>query len=253
MRVQRVLALLFIGAGMMGCQSADRGDFGSFKRSLSTSSYGYAIIDDPTHLAPTKTVERFEVRPGDCGSNSDWSDCDHDRERSELSEQLKETQSGSVWWYGWSIFVPNDYINVYPTKVALGQFHQDKSHPAWMFQNGDGGYHLDNQVHGSSSADYPLLTEAELRGRWHKIEVQVRWSRNDDGFFRVWVNGAPKVDYVGATMSADRVYFKYGLYRSFLGRYKSAKGVSEVPAQTVYFSNVRRSKDRAGLVAPSNH
>jgi hypothetical protein len=194
-------------------------------------------------------VERFEVRPGDCGSNEGWSDCAKDRERSELSEQRKATRPGDEWWYGWSIYVPDDYINIYPTKVALGQFHQDDSHPVWMFQNGDGGYHLDDQVTGSTRRYHTLLSDAELRGHWHTIEVQVRWSRDSDGFFRVWVDEAQKVDYAGATMSADRVYFKYGLYRSFLSRYKSATGSAVAPAQTVYFSNVRRSKDRVGLAA----
>lgn len=246
----KTLVLLAIGVSVIGCQSTDRGDFGSFIRSLSTSSHAYAVVDDPTNLAPTKAIERFEVRPGDCGRSSDWSDCENDRERSELSEQFKETGSGSEWWYGWSIYVPSDYVNVYPTKVALGQFHQEKAHPVWMFQNADGGYSLDNQVHGSTSAYYPLISEEELRGHWHKIEIQVRWSRSDDGFFRVWVNGTQKVDYAGATMSADQVYFKYGLYRSFLSRYKAAKGTSAVPGQTVYFSNVRRSKDRTGLSPP---
>jgi hypothetical protein len=29
--------------------------------------------------------------------------------------------------------LPKDFINVHPTKVALGQFHQEKGHVVWMY------------------------------------------------------------------------------------------------------------------------
>jgi hypothetical protein len=49
---------------------------------------------------------------------------------------------------------------------------------------------------------------------------------------------------------SDTVYFKYGLYRSFLTRYRAAKPADAVPAQTIYFTNVRRSETREGLAVP---
>ncbi|MGF1768403.1 polysaccharide lyase [Enterovibrio makurazakiensis] len=223
------------------------GSFDLFQRSLSTTEHGYRISPDTTGSAPTKMIDVFDVRPGDCSFNSGWNDCQNDRERSERSETNKSTGLHSEYWYGWSIYFPKDYPNVYPTKVALGQFHQKDSHPVWMFQNSKGGYHLDNQVMGHSSHYYPLIEENKLRGRWHRIEVNVRWENNQTGFFRVWVNGNQKVNYEGATMDASYVYFKYGLYRSFLSRYKNENNVDSVPAQTVYFSNVKRSLSRDGL------
>lgn len=225
----------------------DRGHFGPFKRSLNTTQHGYVQLKDPTQSAPTKTVEVFEVHPGDCARNRGWDDCANDRERSELSEADKDNFPGDVYWYGWSIYFPLEYINVYPTKVALGQFHQKKSHPVWMFQNSSGGYHLDDQVQGRTRKYYPLINGSELRGRWHKIEVHAHWTQNTDGFFKVWVNGKRKVNYKGSTMSAERVYFKYGLYRTFISRYKNANQVASVPAQKVYFSNVKRGKTREEL------
>lgn len=244
-----LMAVCFALTACATPSSVDRGAFGAFMRSLNTKSYGYTVVADPTGSAPTSMVERFEVRPGDCSANEGWSDCANDRERSELSEATKSTGAGQEWWYGWSLYVPDGYVNVYPAKVALGQFHQDKSHPVWMFQNSDGGYHLDDQVVGSTRRYYELVSESELRGKWHRIEVHARWSRGQDGFFRVWVDGKHKVDVAGPTMSARAVYFKYGLYRSFLSRYKQAKGVDAVPAQTVYYANVRRAKTREGLAA----
>ena len=238
---------------LTACQTIDRGSFGPFMRSLNTKSYGYQVVADPTGAAPTALVERFEVRPGDCAANTGWDDCANDRERSELSENGGRTPAGRTWWYGWSLYLPSDYPNVYPTKVALGQFHQSSSHPVWMFQNSSGGYHLDDQVHGSTVRYHTLIDEKALRGRWHRIEVQARWSRKEDGFMRVWVDGNQKVDHAGPTMDADEVYFKYGVYRSFLSRYKTARKVDAVPPQVAYFANVRRSATREGLAAPQRN
>ncbi|MEF1289589.1 heparin lyase I family protein, partial [Vibrio sp. M260118] len=149
----------------------------------------------------------------------------------------------------------DNYTNIYPTKVALGQFHQKDSHPVWLFQNADGGYSLDDQVWGGTRKLYPLITEEELRGKWHKIEINVKWSRDDSGWFKVWVNGNQKVDYSGQTMEANTVYFKYGIYRSFLERYrirysKTMKPTKDdiVPTQTVFYKNVSRANSREDLL-----
>ena len=251
MRPIKALVPLAAAVLVAACVTPDRGTFGPFQRSLNTKAHGYAVIADPTGAAPVPKIERFEVRPGDCGRNSGWNDCENDRERSELGERGKSTGPGQTWWYGWHLYVPEDYINVFPTKVALGQFHQHRSHVVWMFQNAGGGYHLDDQVRGKTSRYYELIPETELRGRWHRIEVQAKWSRESDGFLRVWVNGEQKVDYAGRTMTADFVYFKYGVYRSYVSRYKNATGSDAVPAQTALYANVRRSATRDGLLPPN--
>ena len=236
--------------GLSACQAVERGSFGAFTRSLNDTPYGYQVVEDPTGSAPTPMVERFEVQPGDCGADPGWSDCANDRERSELSQKGDRNPVEATYWYGWSIFFPGDYRNVYPTKVALGQCHQVGSHPVWMFQNAHGGYHLDDQVDGFSRNYHELIDEEDLREKWHRIEVHAKWSGKKDGFFKVWVNGEQKVDYSGRTMTATKTYFKYGIYRSFLRRYKTAKRSKEVPGQIVYYTNVRRADSREGLAVP---
>lgn len=106
----------------VAAQAVDRGTFGPFVRSLNAKDYGYRIVPDPTGAAPTAFVERFEVRSGDCAANTGWDDCANDRERSELSEKGNRNPAGTTGWYGWSLYLPSDFPNVYPTKVALGQF-----------------------------------------------------------------------------------------------------------------------------------
>ena len=227
--------------------SINRGSFGPFERSLSVTAHGYRVMPDPTGTSPARMVERFEVRPGDCHFNAGWNDCKSDRERSELGERGHQNNAGSTAWYGWWLYIPDDWINVFPTKVALGQFHQVGSHPVWMFQNDKGGLYLDDHTTGRTSKLYLLIGESELRGRWHRIEIHAHWTRAPTGFFRVWVNGEQRVDYSGPTMTGKTVYFKYGVYRSFLSRYLQAHGKSEVPAQGAYFAGVKRANSREQL------
>jgi hypothetical protein len=235
--------------------AVNRGIFGKAKRSLNKAPHGYTVISDPTTNAPTKLVEVFEVRPGDCYGNpgvNGWNDCEHDRERSELFENnSKPNRHGSEYWYGWSIYFPENYINIYPTKTALGQFHQIDADPIWMFDNASrsGGYKVVGTVGNLLKTKQTLISEEDLRGQWHKIEVHAKWSQSDTGVFQVWVNGDLKLDYKGKTMTAKEVYFKYGVYRSYMVNYKAENKVSEVPAQTVYYSNVKKGHTRENLVA----
>ena len=230
----------------------NRGIFGKAKRSLNTAPHGYSVVTDPTDSAPTKRVEVFEVRSGDCFANpGGWNDCEHDRERSELAENnSKPNRHGSEYWYGWNIYFPEDYVNIYPTKTALGQFHQRNANPIWMFDNASssGGYRVVGSI-GLLKTKQKLISEEDLRGKWHKIEVHAKWSRSDTGVFQVWVNGDLKVDYKGKTMTAKEVYFKYGIYRSYMVNYRAEFKTSAVPAQTVYYSNVKKGHTRENLVA----
>jgi len=229
--------------------------------------YGYKIVSRPHPVRAGKTSERFEVRPGDCYWDSGWNDCATDRERSELSEQEPYSSVGGEYWYGWSIFIPEDYPNIFPAKTALGQFFQKKTlSPPVMFQNHVGGYWLDlNQMNGSFEAYYLLIPENEFRGRWHDIIVHAKWSTGSDGFIKVWVNGKLKVEHLGPqTMFTYPIFFKYGIYRSFISRYKKwkqlegiigemagqkkmGKNVDKVPTQIVYFDEVRKGKSRESV------
>ena len=116
----------------------------SYFKSLTTNykEYGMQVVNkkDGHPVRAGNQSIRFEVRPGDCGRNDNHNDCETDRERHELSG--RRTMSKGEWWYAWSIYFPKDYINVYPTKTALGQFHQKKGHPVFMFDFLNFGYYV---------------------------------------------------------------------------------------------------------------
>ncbi|MEM7547913.1 MAG: heparin lyase I family protein [Pseudomonadota bacterium] len=222
--------------------AAGRGTFGPFVRSLNDTPHGYADVPAPTPMAPTAMVERFELRPGDCGSHRGWSDCRTDRERSELSELGPRSRAGEVAWYGWWVHLPPDWPDVWPAKTTIAQFHQEDSHPVWMFLHKGGALVIDNQSTGRTTETVPIIAPEALRGRWHRIEVFARWSRGSDGQFAVYVNGDLRFAHEGPTMTARKVYFRYGVYRSFVSRHDGP-----APTQIAYFAAVRKARDRAAL------
>jgi len=253
MTLQAIKLILPVIA-LVGCalvppvQRVDRGNFGPFDRSLNTRSYGYQLVDDPLGEFDDQLVERFEVRPGDCVSTPGWSDCKNDRERSEVKELVNRKSTGVTAWYGWNFYLHPDWPNVFPTKTALGQFH-DKIGPnaTWMFLQKRGGLYLDDHSLGYSSRMSLLIPEEELVGKWHRIEMHIKWAENETGFIEVWANNRLMFEHQGKTMNSDTVYFKYGVYRSFMKRYKNTYDVDSVPTQIAYFGNVSKAQDRAGL------
>ena len=226
----------------------------NFKKSLTGNyykKYGMQVVDkkDGHPVRAGEKSIRFEVRAGDCGKDKDggWNDCKKDRERHELSARYRVSKGER--WYAWSIYLPEDFINVYPVSTMLGQFHQEKKHVIWMFKNGPDGYWIESYVKGFTSEKRILLSKQEMLGKWNDILVNVNWTHKEDGFFKIWVNNKLAYDYKGQTKSKGvRTYYKFGIYRSWISKYKSYHKGKEVPTQVVYFDEVRAGKIREKVI-----
>lgn len=246
-KISVVIGMMF---SLISCASTGKEGLGSMVRSLNTKSHGYQVVEDPTNTAPTEYVERFEVRDGDCGSDSGWSDCKNDRERSELSQMSKNGISSGEYWYGWSIYIPkNEYELIYPANTILGQFHTPYGKkPPWTIRMTMSELILKDEIDGFM---HSLAWHEDMVGKWTKLEFHVKWSSGKKGFMRVYVNGEQiDIGHEGKpTHRGPGIFFKYGIYRSYLIRYKyQDDGVREtVPTQVVYYSNVQRGKDRESI------
>jgi len=225
--------------------SIDRGVFGDFSNSLNNSRpYAYKISSDLTKTAHSKNVEIFELRSGDCFKDSYWNDCANDRERIELKQKLSSYIDHKTWWYGWSFYLPETYQDISPVKLSIAQFYDEgDSGPAWMFQLNENGLFIDNQLSKSGPAKL-LIKRSELIKKWHTIQIEMVSSKKSDGKFNIWVNGKEVFKYNGATFKSNEFYFKYGLYRTFISRWKKS---SPLPTQTIYFSNVKKEKTQKEL------
>ena len=207
-----VLGLLWCNFALALSLPKDVASGNTYKKSLEGKykKYGMQVVnkEDGHPVRAGNQSIRFEVRPGDCGHNEDWNDCDTDRERHELTGKR---MTGGEWWYSWSIYLPKDFVNVHPTKVCLGQFHQEKGHVVWMFQNQSfstaGGYWVDDQVPGYTRKLNQILSQDEMIEKWNDILVNVKWTKKDDGFFKVWLNGKQVYSFAGPTKTKTEVYF----------------------------------------------
>jgi len=240
-----VKLLLITPVLLVATATATAEEFSPFRRSLSERPHGVTTVPG----FKKGPVQRFEVRPGDCTSR----DCYRDRERAELGEVDASSRVGDEYWYEFSFYLAKDFPNIYPAKTALGQFHQKGvTSPPVLFQFGipqgsnTSSYYLD--LNQTKLGHFPLISEQNLRGRWQDIRVHARWSTAPDGFIRVYVNGRLAADVAGPnTTHANPIYFKYGVYRTFLSRYKRAYGSADVPAQSALFRSVRKSEAMKGL------
>jgi len=275
-----VLVLVFAG-----CATADRGNFPQMVMDDLGNSWenSYDIIDtskEDTNIPkpPIKNitvVERFEVKAGGCSGQ----DCGHernnggwgDRERKELKvdPHKRDTHKGSEYWYTWSIYFPKDFKSIAPAQSTAGQFHSKGAGTDvyYMFVEWNGGYRIKVPYKGMKNDGY-IIPQGQLYGKWHTIVIHAKWDdAKNGGFFRVYVDGNIKYKDDNIYFQG-RPYFKYGIYRSHISRYKTnlknkmlmemptnptdrdyeiLKSDPITPTQVVYYSNVRRANTKEGL------
>ena len=249
------LFLLFIGLS----KADTLGSIEGFKRSLNVKPYAFEQISTPVRAG--FRAQKIEVRPGDCSKNTDWNDCTTDRERMEFSSDEK-FMMGEERWIAWSLYIPKSFIDTTPVRTSLGQIHQingpsgkiAKMHsipPLLQFDIINGEYVLRHHVlHGEfknivdETINYPLIPVEALRGAWTDIVLHIYFGKKN-GTATVYVNGEvkAKISKNLVSFSPSSFYFKYGVYRSFVSRYKMQKGKT-IPTQIVYFDEVRIGKER---------
>lgn len=125
---------------------------------------------------------------------------------------------GNEYWYGWSVYLPEDWDlgenhDFFDDRIIF-QFHEGTgSSPALSLHVDDGEDRFFVRRRASEdSFDYlgslPFETE-----RWYDFAFHVRWSRGDDGFLDVFVDGELAGEYEGPTLVDGRsVYAKWGIY-----------------------------------------
>jgi len=203
--------------------------------------WGMLLVPDP--VDPDNEVLRVELRYGDCGKDwySAFDDCRNGNERVELTTDDTRFSEGSVYRFDWRLYFPESFRTVSRSAdIVVGQFHYWDPAPtccAIMFSYNGRGIDVRRLVDPASGARgviENLIPEAELRGRWHEIGIDVRWSNSQAGYFRIAVNGEPRYSYDGPTLSDNDAYLKIGLYRL-------DTGPNEPPA-IVFLDDIRATR-----------
>ena len=91
---------MFLVLSNNGCQTKPHAGFGEMMQADIGTSRSYQVIDDFTGAAPSKSIEKFNVMPGDCFVTQWYDNCVNDRERAELSQRHKDIRIGTTEWYG---------------------------------------------------------------------------------------------------------------------------------------------------------
>jgi hypothetical protein len=155
-----------------------------------------------------------------------------DSERAELMEVKKLISREDVAYeFAFSEFIPTNFPIV-PTRLVIAQWKQacvnggncfDDS-PVLKLRYASGTLKVVHQIgaHGATLFE----TNEDLRGKWTDFKFQVRFTTNETGFIRGWMNGKQVVDYSGVNAYAENeatsyphpghFYFKMGLYRDVM-------------------------------------
>ena len=86
---------------------------------------------------------------------------------------------------------------------------------------------------------HSLIKLSKMKGVWTDISFCLDY---DNKRMDAWVNGEHKVKINKSPINfkPKSTYFKYGIYRSFVSRYKSISEDGKMPTQVVYYDEVRR-------------
>lgn len=192
-----------------------------------------------------KTSIRFESNHGECGEEPNWSDCDNDRERTELyyGEESWKTEK----WYRFYLYLPKDYNSIAPSKMSLIQWRSmEPSKMLLTFQHMHAGLIFERNSNSFAESDIVLKSNEDLLGNWTEIIFNTNWHPDPEkGFMKVWIDGKLKVD-INATAHYEKggkLNLRYGLYSGYMSYYKNTFNTNKMPQRIVFYDGVKAEKN----------
>jgi len=172
--------------------------------------------------------------------------------RMEINNKYKRGTVGGVNWYGWSVRFAEDF----PTDGRFdifSQFHDfHKKLPEWgkdgkaptCFLHRKGKLQLDLKYQtGTETTEHKSYPLGDIvKGEWIDFVVHVKWTHEDDGFFKVWRDGKLVVNHQGSTYmdypAKQGPYFK-------AGNYKGASNWPGTSPRVIYIDEFRMGNGEA--------
>ncbi len=154
--------------------------------------------------------------------------------RVELVPRRCTAPVGSERWYGFSIFIPADWVANRRKDEVVAQWHaspdRDKGEP-WRspplaVRTKGNGWEV-TCIWDSKPLSIPRVEGSTTiwrgniaKGRWTDWVFHVRWSYGDDGLVEVWKNGELLKHREGPNCYNDKggLYFKWGIYHTLENR-----------------------------------
>lgn len=234
--------------------------------------WSYKRVSDP--LGVKDTVERFELRNGDC-AGSDCTPYDvgasdrPPRKRARIERHVvTRLEQGEEAWYRFSFMIPSSEFNTLRgvhTSIAQLFMHSPGSFggaPIWMLLIRDDGRTIvarksrpvilrESDIDAAAAVKFQAgdidsttvsrSTVGTLGGSvpmdtWIDVAVHFKWSQGQDGFTTTYVNGQRVGTYSGPTSFPDTyLEYDYGIYQSGTN---FGRGGGGIPPQVIYYGNV---------------
>ena len=272
--MNKILVLIFFGLLILGTTNFSKEVNAreitnlQWKKSVAYGKELSKFRETVTHPALGKKAWKITLLPRDCGrdKDGDYSDCKNngkdavvghgggDRARSEYST------SGNRYtgerWISVSIYLPMDFKTVEPVSTSLFQIYEwgntnQQRHPRMMLRVKNGVLeprYFPVNGHDVSGKIIKHLFIDEMRDKWTTIIFHTKMGKPPgEGFSKMYVNDVLYNDYDGRTGYGGRFFNKFGIYHSWISRWKDEVH-GEYPTQVVYYDNLFRTSSKEKLI-----
>ncbi len=202
-------------------ETGDVSQLGTQKAQSDSISIVTAPVRAGKHAA--KTLLRASDPEVNSGQRAEFSD----------GKKITRVEMEKDYWYGLSIFLPEDFSAPTKSDAVLFQWHTQVGGPSPVLAiRVKGGEWVITSNASATEKKRKLARIPLVKERWSDWVVHVRWSAEKKGFWTIWKDGVEVVketDIITKYPEALGPYAKFGQYHS----------VSEVPQNVVYFDEYR--------------
>ena len=173
-----------------------------------------------------KGAAKIKLSAGDIAAPGNGNDLPTERDELLETDSLESIEGGK-YEYQFSMFLPESFPIV-PVRLVIAQWKQDcsanapcaKYSPVLAIRYVSGKLFVTLQIDSLRKTLYEH--NGEIRNRWLAFKFRARFSRQNDGEVKAFLNEKEIVNYKGITSYPDghpnpakknRYYFKMGLYR----------------------------------------